>query len=85
MINIIYKSAFTVADSSKGNPITSTLLVMLFFLMFNVFEAGVETVFFGDPFQHWLDPIFSLCFIAYAAFCVCACAVYNSKKSDSNA
>ena len=78
----IYDSAITLARASKGSPVISTLTVMLFYLMFNVAEAGVEHALYGALFQHWLDPIFSISFIAYSALVVYACAVVNAEKPE---
>lgn len=71
-------SGESVARSAKGNPITSTALVILFYLMFSVVEATVERLLFGERFEHWLDPFFGAAFMAYAAYCVFCCAVFNS-------
>lgn len=38
------------AKASKGNPVVSTLTVMLFYIMFNVLEATVERLIFGERF-----------------------------------
>ena len=76
-MNFISKSAFSLATASKGNPVVSTATVILFFLIFNIIEASVETVIFGERFTHFLDPIFGVLFISYAAYCVESCAVYN--------
>lgn len=76
----LYLSAMAVAKASNGNPIISTITVMIFYIMFNMFEAGIETLLYGDRFNHWLDPIFQLCFIGYSAYCVWMCAVVNTAK-----
>ena len=77
----IYNSARTLARASNGNPVISTATVMLFFLMFNSLEAGIEELIFGERFHHWLDPVFQLLFMAYAAFSVFACAIHNSESA----
>ena len=80
-MNMIYNSGMALAKASKGNPVLSTATVMLFYLMFNILEAGIETLAFGQRFEHLLDPVFQLGFIAYAAFSVYACAVHNSESA----
>lgn len=65
------------AKASKGNPVVSTLTVMLFYIMFNVLEANVERLLFGERFEHWLDPFFICAFIAYAAYAVWMCAAWQ--------
>lgn len=78
MFNFIEKSAATLAESANGNPIITTLVIMLFYIMFNVLEATIEEAIFGERFAHFLDPFFALMFIAYAGYAVVACAVFNS-------
>jgi hypothetical protein len=68
------------ARASDGNPILTTATVILFMLLFNVLEANVEKLIFGERFEHWLDPIFISAAIAYSAYAVYACAVFNSNK-----
>lgn len=74
----IKESAMALAAASDGSPVMSTLTVMLFYVMFNLVEAQIEKVFFGERFEHWLDPIFGLAFISYSAYAVWACAKFNS-------
>lgn len=68
-------SAVAVAQSCDYCPIKSTGLVFIYFLLFSLFEAGIEQLIFGDRFLHWLDPLFSGVFIAYAACTVWVCAL----------
>ncbi len=77
----IKMSAKYLAQSAEGNPIITTCVVFLFYLLFSLFEAAVEVLVFGERFEHWLDPLFVGCFIAYSAYAVYACAVYNSKST----
>lgn len=79
-MNILHKSAMKLAAASDGNPIISTVTVILFFIFFNLFEAMVETLIFGERFEHWLDPLFISAFIAYAAYAVHACALHNNTE-----
>jgi hypothetical protein len=76
------ESAFALAHASKGNPITATITVMLFFLAFNMLEATVERLIFGTRFEHWLDIIFICAFIAYAAYAVWVCAALQLANND---
>lgn len=80
----IKRSAFNVAQASKGNPIISLMTVCIFFLMFSMIEDGVETLIFGDVFTHWLDPIFGMAFMAYSAMTVWGCAVYQETMRNRN-
>lgn len=77
-------SAAVLAKASDFNPFIAVATVMLFYIMFNMFEAGVETLIWGDRFHHWLDPLFHLAFIAYSGVAVWECAVaraWNEKKT----
>lgn len=78
-IHKIEKSALILAQAAKGNPVVTTLTVILYMFVFNLVEASIEKSIFGERFAHWLDPIFMAAFMAYAAYSVWACAVYNSK------
>lgn len=72
------------AQACEGNPVMSTILVMLFYLMFGMVEATVETLIWGNRFVHFMDdPVFSLMFMAYAAYAVWWCAVLNSSKKTT--
>ena len=75
----INKATCVLARSSRGNPVISTAVVILFYLMFAVLEASIETLLFGAARRHWFDPIFIGAFIAYAAFAVYWCAVVNTQ------
>ncbi|MDT8894234.1 hypothetical protein RSO41_06160 [Halomonas sp. I1] len=76
----IRQAARVLAHSSSGNPIISTITIILFYFMFSIVEAGTERLVFGESFPHWLDPIFGTLFIAFAAYSVWACAIYNSME-----
>ncbi|MFK7161895.1 hypothetical protein V6U78_12715 [Marinospirillum sp. MEB164] len=80
MMRTIEKSAMTLARAADGNPIITTVVTILFFLGFNILEGQIELLIWGERFPHWLDPIFIVGFMAYAAYSVYACAVFNSAK-----
>ena len=80
IMNKLQKMTYALAKASDGNPVISTATVMLFYLMFNVVEAGIEKLIFGERFDHWLDPLFQCAFIAYSAYAVWWCAVFNGRK-----
>lgn len=83
-MNKIQLATYRFAQACDGSPVTSTVVVMLFFIMFNFFEAGVEVALFGKRFEHALDAVFALAFIAYAAYAVYWCAVFNSTKNTTH-
>lgn len=80
-MNKIQKATLHLAKSCEGSPIVTTVIVMMFFLMFSVMEATIEELIFGARFVHFLDPIFQLLFICYAAYAVYYCDVFNSLKT----
>lgn len=82
-MNRLQSMTLALARASDGNPVLSTATVMLFFVMFNFVEAGIEAAIFGKRFEHFLDPVFALVFMAYAAYAVYWCAVFNSAKNAS--
>ncbi len=79
-MNQLKKITLVLVKASNGNPVISTATVMLFFVMFNILEAGIEKLLFGERFEHWLDPFFMLAFITYSAYAVLGCAVFNGSK-----
>ncbi len=82
-MNKIQQATYRLAQACEGSPISTTVVVMLFFVMFNVLEATVEKLVFGERFEHFLDPIFGLAFIGYSAYAVYWCAVFNSEKNKA--
>lgn len=83
-MNKIQHATFRLAQACDGSPVSSTLVVMLFFVMFNFVEAGVEIALFGNRFEHALDAVFALAFMAYSAYAVYWCAVFNSTKNTTH-
>ena len=79
-MNIIKKSVLALAGASGGNPIMTTIVIFMFYLGFNGLEALVEALIFGHSFKHWLDPLFIGGFIAYSAYAVYGCALFNSRQ-----
>jgi hypothetical protein len=80
IMNKLEKATFALAKASSGNPVLSTATVMLFYVMFNLLEANIEKLLFGERFEHWLDPILMLVFIAYSGYAVWWCAIFNASK-----
>jgi len=78
-MNTLQAATLALVKASNGNPVLTTATVMLFWIMFNIFEAELEKLIFGERFAHWADPFFTLAFIAYAAYAVYCCAIVNTK------
>lgn len=79
----IQKMTYVLVKASDGNPIVAIATVMLFFIMFNMLEALIETLIFGHRFEHWLDVIFILAFIAYSGYATWMCAVFHEAKKPN--
>ena len=47
-MNIIKQSAMALARAAKGNPIVTTVVVILFMLLFGVLESNVEKLIYMD-------------------------------------
>lgn len=73
-MDILVSASNIVARAAGGNPAISTLTIFIFYLAFNKLEAMIETLIFGERFEHWLDPIFILAFIGFAAMTVWSCS-----------
>lgn len=82
-MNKLQLATYRLAQASDGNPATTTVVVMLFFVMFNIFESSLEVAIFGNRFEHLFDPFFQLAFICYSAYAVYWCAVFNKSKSSN--
>lgn len=82
-MNKIQHATYRLAQACDGSPVSSTIVVMLFFVMFNFVEAGVEIALFGKRFEHALDAVFALVFMAYSAYAVYWCAIFNGAKSQA--
>lgn len=74
--------AYALALASKGNPVRATITVMLYWGMFIFVEVGIERLIWGERFEHWLDPMFSVCFIAFAAHAVWQCAIVQTIRKE---
>ena len=83
-MNKLQAGTLALARASDGNPVFSTLTVMLFWVMFNVLEALVETLMWGKPFEHWFDVVATAAFIAYSAYAVWYCAICYPSLGDRN-
>jgi len=77
-------ATMVLAKSCDGNPVLTTVTVMLFYVMFNIVMASIERLIFGDRFEHWLDPVFMCAWIAYSAYAVYWCAIFNESKGNKN-
>ena len=76
---LIFRSASIVCQSMADNAAGAVVVVMLFYFGFSAIEAQIETLIFGDRFIHFLDPIFSVLFMAYSGVVVYVCAARNAK------
>ena len=81
-MNQLQRATMRLAQASNGNPVTSAAVVILFYLMFSFVEVRIEKAIFGKSFEHPLDAVFSIAFMAYAAYSVYWCALFNSVKSE---
>ena len=78
-MNKFDKGTMALVRASSGNPVISTATILLFYVMFNLVLASVESLIFGQRFEHWLDPIFATLFMVYSAYAVWWCAIFNTK------
>ena len=80
----ITKTTIYLCKACDENPVLTTVLIFLGMIFFNAFEALIEKLTFGERFEHWLDPLFMGCFIAWAAYAVYICAsIKIAKDRDS--
>ncbi|QJD58171.1 hypothetical protein HG264_04190 [Pseudomonas sp. gcc21] len=79
-MDLIHKSAMTIASATQGNPVIATFVVIMFVLGIQMLEVTVEQLIWGERFEHWLDVVIIAASIAYAAYVVYACALFNSGR-----
>lgn len=82
-MNPLQIATYRLAQACNGNPVSSTVVVSMFAIAFNLVEAQVERLLFGAPFAHALDPVIGIGFIGYAAYAVYWCAVFNSRQHQA--
>ena len=81
-MNIIKKATLHLCWACDDNPISTTAVVFLAMLFFNIIEATIEKLIFGERFEHWLDPIFMGCFIAWASYAVYMCSLIKLARTE---
>jgi hypothetical protein len=79
---LIYRSARYLSASAKYNPVMALSLTWMSYLLFTIAEAQVETLIWGDRFEHWLDPVFLVLLALYQLAVIEVCAIMNETKKD---
>ena len=84
MIRLIKNSVCRLVIASEGNPLMALLVIALFVIGINTLEVVIENLIWGNRFEHWLDIVILICAIAYGAYTVEVCAIYNAniKRKD---
>jgi hypothetical protein len=87
MIKALIKSmTFRLVAASDADPVRTSITIMIFYIMFNMALATLEALIWGERFEHWLDPVFVIMFMAYMAHAVFWCAAVQvtrmEKKND---
>lgn len=78
-MEFIQKTARVVAAASNGNPVTSTVLIILFVFGIDFLFGVVETLIWGETFKHWLDAVLLAVSIVFAGMTTYECALHNAK------
>lgn len=76
----IRNATIRLVQACEGSPISTTIVVIIFFMMVTVLEATFEKLVFGYRFEHFVDVIIQIAFIAYAAYAVYWCAIFNMER-----
>jgi hypothetical protein len=77
--SMIKDMTIVLVRANDGDPVKCVCLIVMFYFLFNLAEAQVEYMVFGERFTHWLDFVFIVSFITYAAYAVLLCAAYKSQ------
>jgi hypothetical protein len=83
-MKLITKTTLYLCKACDESPIFTTVMIFLAMVFFNMLEALVEKLIFGERFEHWLDPLFMGCFIAWAAYAVYLCAQLKIAKENGS-
>lgn len=73
----IHKSALTLANASKGNPVIALLVIFMLWFMFALVERGIEVLLYGEPFTHWFDVVVGVAVGTYSVYTVWVCGSVN--------
>jgi len=76
LLELARHTACLLVVACRGDPLRSVATVFVFYMFFNVVEAVVEELLFGERFLHWFDLVFGVLFISYACLVVRYCRVY---------
>lgn len=80
MIKCLIRHALRIAETVNGSYLLATIIVHWYFVLFQLFESGVEHLIFGERFQHELDWFFLAAYFAYLILVLYTCHFYNKFK-----
>lgn len=73
MLNFITRTAVVLSEATGYRPLHTTVIIFLFYVLFNSAEANVEQLIWGERFAHAFDAIFMAAGILYGVLCVGIC------------
>ncbi len=83
IIKTIDFSILTIVEATDRNPLSLIVIVFFLWCAFDLLEMTIEKLISGHHFAHWLDPIFQVLFIGYAAYGVFWCAALKAAAKQS--
>lgn len=72
-------AALIVARASGDNPLVSAGVVFIFWMAANGLMELIETLIWGELFQHWGDFVVAILFIGFFGHTVWFCAMNKSR------
>lgn len=77
MLRALTRLSAWFAVESNGNYMLCFAHVWAYYFIFNLLEAGIEFIIFGERFEHALDYVFAIAFGILLFMCLWACSIYK--------
>lgn len=76
-MNLFQLVSWMIVRACKGDPLKTTLMAFFMYVFVNMIEAVLETLIFGERFEHWGDVVIMLGAFFYSGYLTYLCGVYN--------
>lgn len=82
VMGLFWRLAEGLARGANGDPATTTVATMLFWLMLNILMAQIEVRIWGERFEHFFDLVLACLVIGFSALCVVACGDFHARLRE---
>ena len=80
-MKFINKYTLMLVIGCDKSPLRSTAMIFAFYIFFSIIQSSVERLIFGEMFENWLEPIFTLIFMVWAACAAYLCGVIRVEEA----